>query len=338
MQSHAFIKNGDPEVHESICDAHGDVVLSQCKVCGQAEGELAESCPGARRKRAPAKKHPPITMGCVAAIMGVSPSMKAAQVMRQMVRQYHGAESEYESNAATDYNDQMREPAIIAFEDHFKRNVIRVDLDKPLYKHLSSNPLTVRSDLYDGPGLVFIRTPFGQRDAASKADFKTLEQQPHMYAQMQVEMHLAGCKWGVFFQWSVQAKTAKLVELDQPYVDECLHTLGLFYDKYKLETKNKDHLEPLLPVVNNKKVRDALDEYDDLCVSENNIKARKAELMELLKAEAKDRSVVLGPNGRKLQRIEKQGSISYSAAVKKLLPDADLEAYRGAPSTAWTLS
>lgn len=340
---HEFIKTGDKEAHSAICDQYGEVVLAQCKVCGQAEGDLAEVCPGTRPKdkakaqRAARKVHPKITMGQVAAVLGVSKTMTRAQVLRAMVREYHNAESEYVENAAAEYNRKMRETAMLAFENQTRRNIIRVDIAKPLVKHLSSHPLTMRSDKYEGPGLVFLRTPFGQRDIADKAMFKSLDEQPHMYAQMQVEMYLAGCTWGVFFQWAVMAQTAKIVMLDMDFVQSALSQLQAFYEEvYKAEVKNKDHLSPLLPNVDNKAVRDALAEYDELCVSEDNIKARKAEILEMLKKQAKDRSVSF--NGRKFLRIEKQGSINYSQMVKKLLPDADVEAYRGNPSTAWTLS
>lgn len=286
-------------------------------------------------QRAARKVHPKITMGCVAAILGVSPSMKREQVVRQMVREYHNAESEFKSNVATEYNEQMRGPAILAFENQMRRNVIRVDIAKPLVKHLSSHPMMVRSDKYEGQGLVFIRTPYGQRDAADKSEFKSLDDQPHMFAQMQVEMHLAGAKWGVFYQWSVLAKTAKIVELDEEFVTQALLQLEAFYEHYKAETKNKDHLSPLLPVVDNEKVRNLIAEYDEISEAMGNLSTRKAEIMEALKKHAKDRSVSFG--GRKLLKVEKAGSVSYAQVVKKHLPDLDLSAYRGAPSTAWTL-
>lgn len=297
---------------------------------------MSEAKEKADKQRAARKVHPKITMGQVAAILGVSKSMTRAQVLRQLIREYHGAPSEYVENPPTKYANDMRQAAETAFENQMRRNIIRVDITKPVSKILSSHPLMVRSDKFEGHGLVFIRTPFGQRDVACKSEFNSLDDQPHMYAQMQIEMHLAGAEWGVFFQWAVCAQTAKVVELDQPFVDRCMQQLEAFYEEYKADVKNADHLAPLLPNVDNKAVRDALQEYDDQCVIENNAKARKAELIEELKKHAKDRSVSFG--GRKFQRTENQGSISYSAAVKKLLPDADLEPYRGSPSVSWKLS
>ena len=34
--------------------------------------------------------------------------------------------------------------------------------------------------------------------------------------------------------------------------------------------------------------------------------------------------------------VKKKGSVQYSKAIKELLPDADLEKYRGKESTSWT--
>lgn len=295
---------------------------------------MSEATEKAAAQRAARKKHPLITMGCVAAILGVSKSMTRAQVIRQMVREYHNAPSEYVENVAADYNNRMRETATTAFENQFRRNVIKVDIAKPLSKIMSSHPSMMRSDKFDGMGLVFIRTPFGQRDIADKSEFKSLDDQPHMYAQMQVEMYLAGAKWGVFFQWSVLAQTAKVVELDEPFVERCLEQLEAFYKVYKEETKNKDHLSPLLKSIDNDKVRKMVAEYDDQCVIETNAKTRKAEILAELKKAAKDESAMIA--GRKLLRIPTEGSISYARAVKDLLPDADLSKYRGAPSEKWT--
>lgn len=340
---HEFYNYGDANIPKDICDPHGSVVLSLCKVCGQAEADLAQECPGAPsakqkadKQRQARKVHPKITMGCVAAILGVSKTMTRAQVLRQLVREYQGADSEYEANIAAEYNDQMRDTAVLAFENQMRRNVIRCDIAKPLVAHLSSHPMMVRSDKYEGQGLVFIRTPFGQRDIADKSEFKSLDDQPHMYAQMQVEMYLAGAKWGVFFQWAVMAQTAKLVELDLPFVERALEQLSAFYAEYKADVKNKDHLEPLLPSVDNDKARKALAEYDELCESEANIKARKQELLETMIVLAKDRSVMLC--GRKLQKVQSQGSISYAQVIKKHCAGVDLEPFRGSPSTSWKLS
>lgn len=41
---HDIIKTGDPDAHPATMDRNGEVVLAVCRCCGQAEGELEETC------------------------------------------------------------------------------------------------------------------------------------------------------------------------------------------------------------------------------------------------------------------------------------------------------
>lgn len=42
--NHVLYKTGDPDAPDSIKDAHGDVVLDQCRKCGRGEAELEQGC------------------------------------------------------------------------------------------------------------------------------------------------------------------------------------------------------------------------------------------------------------------------------------------------------
>lgn len=44
--NHMLYKTGDTDLPSVICDANGDVTLGLCRVCGQAEAELEDECPG----------------------------------------------------------------------------------------------------------------------------------------------------------------------------------------------------------------------------------------------------------------------------------------------------
>ena len=63
--------------------------------------------------------------------------------------------------------------------------------------------------------------------------------------------------------------------------------------------------------------------------------ARKKELMSDMTTIAMNRDVIFA--GRKLTKIEKAGAIAYAKAVKALIPNADLEPYRGKPSSYWVV-
>lgn len=341
---HDIYKQGDKDVPDCLKNQHEEVVLDQCRACGQAEGDLESDCPGASKtgaekelekvKAATRKQHPKITMGTVAAILGVSRSLKRAAVLRQMVRQYHGAESEYVANVAAEYADQYRAAAEMKFSTKYKTEIFKID-PKKQHKIMTVHPSLIDSAKRPDRGLLYLRAPFGQRDAADADDFKSLDDLPHHYAQMQIEMHLAGVAWGVFYQWSVIADKLEMVEANPKWIEVNIPQLEAFYAEYKEETKNKLHLEPLRKKIDNEHVRKLLVEYDEMSIAENNAKSRKAEILAQFKELAEDKSVIIA--GRNLTRSDKQGAISYANAIKKLLPDADLEPYRGNPSTSWTL-
>lgn len=44
MNGHLLYTSTDPDRPHAICDMNGDVVLSQCRLCGRAEHELSEPC------------------------------------------------------------------------------------------------------------------------------------------------------------------------------------------------------------------------------------------------------------------------------------------------------
>lgn len=340
---HELIGTGDSDSFKAIEDRHGEVVLSYCRTCKQAEGDLEPECPGrktgittaeavTKSKTAERKKHPLIHMYQVAAICGVNPSMKRADVLREMVRKYQQAPAEPSDNIARDWSRDKFDDAVEQFEGRFKRGIRRCEVSDKL---LHANVSLVDGSADKGTGLAFIRVPFGQRSAATRDDFNPLSDQPHMFAQMQVEMHLAKVKWGVFFQWSPLACTHEIVQLDEAFLKHTLETLVNFYTEYKGETKNKEHLEPLRKVIDNQKTRRIIEEIDDLEIAMTNAKARRQELVDELIAMAGDRNCTI--SGRNLTKTVTNGSISYGRIVKEKLADLDLEPYRGESSTSWKL-
>ena len=101
-----------------------------------------------------------------------------------------------------------------------------------------------------------------------------------------------------------------------------------------IELKNKAHLEPLVYEISSYSARQLLNEYDDVCHQIDDLTARKAELMDKMVEMANGKNANFC--GRKLQ-ISKAGAISYAKAIKDLLPNADLSAYQGKPTSYWKL-
>jgi len=74
-------------------------------------------------------------------------------------------------------------------------------------------------------------------------------------------------------------------------------------------------------------------EYDQICEALDRAEERKKELLADMVRIAGEKNSIFA--GRKLTKTEKTGAIAYAKAVKALIPDADLEPYRGKPSSYW---
>jgi len=48
-----------------------------------------------------------------------------------------------------------------------------------------------------------------------------------------------------------------------------------------------------------------------------------------------DKSAVVA--GRNVTKVDRKGSVSYAKALAEYAPDADLEPFRGNPSTSWRI-
>ena len=238
-----------------------------------------------------------VTGSAVGAILGLNPYTSADDVLRRMVRDYHKAPSEFGGNVATEYG-QFHE-AGAAFE------------------------YTIE-----------IKCPYGKRDE-NPPIFKSIDEQPHYYAQIQIEMHCAGRWWCDFYQWSTHGTRRETVYHNFEWLKEHLPLLKAFHERYLSELDNKDHLEPRRKELYGPKAAALLEQYDDLTDAiERATERRKEVLAELIKA-AGERNACI--NGRNLTLVERVGAVSYANVVKEHCKGVDLEPYRGKSSTYWML-
>lgn len=254
--------------------------------------------------------------------------------MREMVRRHHFAESEYVDNIAAEYYRDQVEGAAYEFTKKYKTPIDR-NVGEQKHAAISVNPFGfIESKKQEGKGLLFLLCPFGQRDTDQ---FKTIDDQPHQYAKAMIEAYLSGCQWVLFYQWSAVGSSVHVELLNEKFVEESLAVLFAFYERYKDEAKKPAlHLEPLRKSIDNEKARKLISERDDLTTAKDNASARIKEIDESLKEMCADKSALIC--GRLMTRTESEGSVSYAAAVKELLPDADLSKYKGASSVKWTFT
>lgn len=263
-----------------------------------------------------------VTGSRVGAILGLNPWQTRDEVMRAMVREYHGASSEFIGNVATEYGKRNEPNAIFELELEHGVTVQETGFHvHPSLPWLGASP----DGLIGDDGLAEIKCPYSLRKGG---EFKTLKQQPHYCAQLHIELACTERTCGYFYQWSPHGTMLELYHIDPFWLDANIPLLYEFYEEY-LEALNnpEDYLIDGLP--HSVAVDDYLAAkrlYDETSAA---LAAAKQELVKL--ADGKKTKI----GDLLVYPIEKQGSISYAKAIKDLLPDADLEQYRGEPITTW---
>ncbi len=273
-----------------------------------------------------------LTGSNVGAALGLNPWKTPEDLIRQMVRDYHGAESEFTGNIATEYGT-LHEP--LATMEYFGKTGNFVE-ECGFFVHPGHDWLGASPDgLIVEDGVIEVKCPFGLRDK-KEPEFKTAEQQPHYYAQMQIEMAVTGRKWCDFYQWAKHGDSLERVEFSDQWFNNNLPALESFYKWYLSELDNPEHIELKQVEINTLSADEMIKEYDQLSEAIDNATARKKEILESLIKVAKERNAIIC--GRKLTKVERKGSVGYAKIVKKHLPDLDLEPYTGKATSYWKLT
>lgn len=270
-----------------------------------------------------------ITASNVGAILGNAPYATRDDVMRRMVREWHGAEREFEGNIATEYGTRNEAGALTEYQMETGNRVALVGFVKR-EDWAGCSPDGLIGEDY---GLE-IKCPFGLRKDEVPM-FKTLADQPHYYDQIQFSLWVTKRKYWDFYQWSPRGTMLELVEASEDWQDENLPKLRQFYAEYLHEREHNAaiHLEPKRQVIDTPEAHRVMAEYDQICEALENAEARKKELLADLVRMAGEKNAIIA--GRKLTKTEKAGAISYAKAIKELLPDADLEKWRGKAPSFW---
>lgn len=271
-----------------------------------------------------------VTGSVAGAILGHAPYATRDDILRRMVRDYHGAEAEFTGNIATRHGEFHEDGAIMDFRLETGLDVKEVGFI-PYGPWLGASPDGLTSD----GGVLEVKVPFSLRKA-EKPQFKPLSDQPHYYAQVQIEMLCAGRGHAWFYQWAPNGSKLERVEYDQGWLDENLPRLHKFYVEYLYAIKTPDdHLAPRRIEIDTPEASRMLREWDDLTEAIERAEARKKDLLNEIALMAKNSNALLC--GRKLTFVQKDGAISYAKAIKELAPDADLEKWRGNPVQYWKL-
>lgn len=268
-----------------------------------------------------------VTGSNVAAILGDDPYRTADDVLRAMVRDYHGAESEFPDNPAMAWGRANEANAIGLFELSTGLDVKKCGFF-PYEDWLGASP----DGLIGDDTILEFKCPYGIRNKPEPVPFKRLDQ-THYAGQIQIEMLASGRTKAIFAQWTPQGEYVEHVAQDKTWLDENLPRLRAFYDLYLSELDNPEHLELKRREVNTPRLEQLIAEYDDMKEAQDRAKERIDEIMDAMQEAAGFKDALIC--GRKLTKVQKAGAVSYAKAIKDLLPKADLSPYTGAASTYW---
>ena len=271
-----------------------------------------------------------VTGSSVGAILGKSPFMKPEDVMRNMVREYHGYPSEFKGNVATNYGNENE---AIALADYQLKHNKKVELTG---FHNYEDWLGASPDgLIGDDGLIEIKCPYGQRDKFPP-EFKSIDYQTHYWLQIQIQLFVTGREWCHFYQWSAHGEMLETVWANPLAIDKFLPELKAFYDKYLVEREAPACIKYLEDKRQQLQCEAMLELYlaatEEIKKLEATRKDILAEIVTL--AGGKDSEIA----GHKLTQVHRDGAISYAKAIKELLPDTDLTKYQSPPSSYWRLT
>ena len=273
-----------------------------------------------------------LTASRAGAALGINPWQKPDDLIRAMVREHHGPSPDFEGNIATNYGQQHEPLAVLDFMSDTGSNVDPAGF----YVHPEHEWLGASPDGFVGDdALIEVKCPFSLRDKA-QPEFKALQEQPHYYAQVQLQLAVTNKRKCYFYQWAPHGTKTEVVEFSPKWWSENLPRLHEFYQRYLEELNNPAHLAERTKIINGKRFEELLARYDELRKIQDDAKAEQQDIMDALIDAAGGQSAEVC--GRKLTRVDRAGSVSYAKVVKDHLPNIDLEPYRGEPSTNWRLT
>lgn len=271
-----------------------------------------------------------VTGSVAGSILGLSPWQSREDVLRRMVREYHGAESEMRDSPPLAYGRMNEAGAIFEFEmdTGFSVQPASFVVFDDGDSWLGASPDGYICD----DAIIEVKTPYSLRNGG---EFKSIAEYPHYSAQIQVQLHCTGRKRCAFYQWAPHDTNLEWIDYDPDWISTNIPRLRQFYAEYLDELDNPDHLAPKRVTIDTPEAARMVREYDELCEAEENVKERKKDLLADMVRLAGEKNADFA--GRKLTLTTRQGSVSYAKAVSELAPGADLSKWRGKEIKFWSI-
>lgn len=281
-----------------------------------------------------------VTGSMAGAALGLCPWRSPDDVIRQMVRKYHGYPVEFDAQFVADWGKTHERAALLAFMRETGLHVEDCGFF-PYEDWSGASPDGITSD----DAVLEIKVPFSLRNGG---EFKPLAEQPYYEVQVRLEMLSSKKRKAYFYQYipergdifspdHVPAQT-KLEEIsyDEAWHEKHMPLLRAFYDRYLSELDNPAHLEEKRVTINTDEAQaivNRIGELDDHLAAM--AEERKDALQRLVDmAGGKDAEIC----GHKLTLVKRKGNIDYAKLLKEVAPDVDTEAYRKNGSESWRFS
>lgn len=272
-----------------------------------------------------------VTGSRAGAILGLNPYQSRDDVMREMVREFFGAEKEFTGNAATEWGTSHEAEALSAFEEVTGEIVDEAGLIvHPDISWIAASPDGL---VGDDAGLE-IKAPYSGK-------LKSIYDQPHYMAQIQLCMAVTDRDSWHYFGWTPNDHLHEVVERDPEWLQNSMDSFVSFIDDYIAIIDDKEKAEEYLKdkttdLSEDEKWQKAAEAYikakEVEAEAEKHLKAAKAKLTKIAQSTGAQKVSGLGVQA---YQCERKGSIDYAKVPE--LEDVDLEQYRKQSSTYWTV-
>jgi len=269
-----------------------------------------------------------LTGSRVGAVLGLSPFATRADVLREMVREYAGAEKEFVGNVATEYGNDNESVALTEYEAITGNIVDSVGLVvHPVHNWLAASP----DGLVDDNRGLEIKAPYSR-------NLKAIEDQPHYYAQIQLCLAVTGRVVWDYFAWTPDDYKLQEVAFDEDWLPGHMSDLQDFMADYRAAIADKDAMAPHLESLERDMSEDDMwaanaQEYREIDEDMKTLKKRQDAIKKVLIKMADNKKAKGG--GLLVYPTTRQGSVDATALAKDsgLNPDD----YRKESTTSWTV-
>ena len=229
-----------------------------------------------------------ITGSRIPAILGLSPYDSRADILRQMVRQHHGAEPEFTGNRYTDWGNEHEPVAIRRYEDEHWCDVYSKGDEQQFVIHPEHDYLGVTPDgLVDDDGMVEAKCPL-------TGTWTRADERPDYVAQILLQLACTGRKWCDLVVYRDDEIHVTRVEHDAAWLPSVNSALLDFMDEYveviSDPEKSAPHLEPLKDVRTDDEWRAAAVEWAEANLALTAAKDRMEKARQKLIALAPDKT------------------------------------------------